>query len=193
MIILCDTSSILMLLRIEPKMFMDERYGCVTIKEVFDEITQTTKFKSKYPWLADVKAGVKPLPASKTTSPDVKTYLDAIKQLIKVGTEDDKTGHLFDLSRVDMTIAACALALGHSLTSGDKSLVRFMEQEFQDDFKSQVYPLGIINAWLQKGLIKWDDVKQEYLAEWSATKEPSQPDKEIKKFRRLTGRKYPGS
>jgi hypothetical protein len=53
MVILCDTSSILMLLRIAPDMFTDERYECKAIRDVHDEIVQTTKFKTKYPWTVD--------------------------------------------------------------------------------------------------------------------------------------------
>lgn len=47
MIILCDTSSVVMLLRIAPEMFEDKRYGCVTIKEVYNELFATQKFKSR--------------------------------------------------------------------------------------------------------------------------------------------------
>lgn len=36
--ILCDTCTILMLIRIAPDMFIDGRYNCVTINEVRDEI-----------------------------------------------------------------------------------------------------------------------------------------------------------
>ncbi len=50
MYVLCDTSSVLMLLRIAPDIFVDERFECVTVKVVHDEIVGTTRFKSKYPW-----------------------------------------------------------------------------------------------------------------------------------------------
>lgn len=40
MFILCDTSSILMLLRIEPDMFKDERFKCKTIREIHEEIVK---------------------------------------------------------------------------------------------------------------------------------------------------------
>ena len=56
MVVLCDTSAILMLLRIAPDMFTDPRYGCVTIRQIYDEITRTPKFKSKYLWLHEKKA-----------------------------------------------------------------------------------------------------------------------------------------
>jgi hypothetical protein len=45
MYILCDTCSVLMLIRIAPDMFRDDRYGCVTIQEVFQELFRTQKFK----------------------------------------------------------------------------------------------------------------------------------------------------
>ena len=38
MFILSDTSSILMLMRIAPDMFVDERFECKTIRDIHDEI-----------------------------------------------------------------------------------------------------------------------------------------------------------
>ena len=43
MYILCDTCSVLMLIRVAPDMFCDDRYGCVTIKDVFRELFRTQK------------------------------------------------------------------------------------------------------------------------------------------------------
>lgn len=48
--ILCDTCSVLMLIRVAPDMFIDARFDCVTIDEVKREIFEKQKFKSKYPW-----------------------------------------------------------------------------------------------------------------------------------------------
>jgi hypothetical protein len=50
MFILCDTCSILMLIRIAPKMFTEMEYECVTVAEVVQEIKRTQKFKDKHPW-----------------------------------------------------------------------------------------------------------------------------------------------
>ncbi|NQV19357.1 MAG: hypothetical protein HQ534_12545 [Armatimonadetes bacterium] len=47
--IICDTCSILMLIRIAPDMFIDSKYGCKTINEVRKEFISTTRFKEKYP------------------------------------------------------------------------------------------------------------------------------------------------
>jgi len=62
--ILCDTSSILMLIRIAPEMFLNESYDCYTIKEVWEEMFQTTKFKNKYPWRVNFKKNIKILPST---------------------------------------------------------------------------------------------------------------------------------
>ena len=59
MFILCDTSSILILLQIAPDMFTDNRYECKTIRVVHDEIVRTTKFKTKYPWTREMKPKIK--------------------------------------------------------------------------------------------------------------------------------------
>jgi len=59
--ILCDTCSILMLIRIVPEMFCDERFECVTIHEVIQEIFRTQKFKSRYPWRERYKPKIKAL------------------------------------------------------------------------------------------------------------------------------------
>lgn len=181
-----------MLLRIVPQMFEDERFECITIREVYDELTQTTKFKTKYPWAGSMRNKLKSLPTGKTGISEVKDYHEAIKALSENGTIDQKTDRLFDLSRVDMRVMACALALGHRVTSGDGGLVRFLEQEFPDEFKGNITPLGLINNWLEKKLITWDDEKQKQMAEWNDNEEHAQPKSEISRFNKLTGRRYPG-
>ncbi len=181
-----------MLLRIVPQMFEDERFECITIREVYNELTQTTKFKNKYPWAASMRNKLKSLPSGETGKDEVKFYQDAIKILNDNGTIDQGTDRLFNLSREDIKVMACALALGHSVTSGDGGLVRFLEQEFKDDFKGNISPLELINTWLEKGLLSWDDTKHEYIAEWNANEEHAQPKKEIAKFTKLTRRSYPG-
>jgi len=192
-IVLCDTSSILMLLRIAPQMFDDERFGCVTIKEVHKEITRTAKFKSKYPWTGALRAKIKPLPASKTNTSDIKLYHDTISTLNVDGVVDEKTERLFNLSREDMRIMACALGLGYFISSGDGGIIRFLSQQFPDDFKGNISPLGLINRWLEGKLITWDEEKQMQLAEWNENEEHAQPKDEITRFKRLTRRQYPGS
>ena len=65
MYILCDTCSVLMLIRVAPDMFCDERYACVTIQEVIRELFRTQKLKAKYPWRKEVKNTIKVMGASK--------------------------------------------------------------------------------------------------------------------------------
>jgi len=173
-------------------MFEDERFECITILEVYGELTQTTKFKTKYPWAGPMSNKLKSLPIGKTGTPEVKDYHEVIKALSEDGTIDQKTGRLFDLSKVDIRVMACALALGHSVTSGDKGMVRFLEQQFPDEFKGNITPLGLINRWLKDELIEWDDEKQKQMAEWKDNEEHTQPKSEISRFNKLTGRRYPG-
>jgi len=48
--ILCDTSSVLLLIRIAPQMFIDDKFNCFTVREVWEEVFQTQKFRTKYSW-----------------------------------------------------------------------------------------------------------------------------------------------
>jgi hypothetical protein len=182
-----------MLLRIAPNMFQDKRYGCVTLKEVHDEILGTQKFKSKYPWRTKYKDKLNPLSSSKMNSKEVTTFFTVIDELNKIGTVNKKTNRLFDLSHTDKKILAGALAFNYKITSGDYDLVQFAKQEFSSKFKGSIYPLEIINAWLKKKLIKWDDTKHEYLSDWDLQIEHQQPIKAIGNFQKLTKRRYPGS
>ena len=193
MIILCDTSSVVMLLRIVPDMFQDARYGCITIKEVCDELIGTQKFKSRYPWRTAYKDKIVPLTTSRLMTEELSQYFSAIDMLIKAGTLNRKSGRLFDLSYTDKRILAGALAHGYKISSGDQDLILFAKQEFRSTFKGDITPLEIINIWMKKDLISWDDVKHEYLSEWDRLEEPAQPKKAIGKFQKLTGKSYPGS
>ena len=81
MYILCDTSSILLLIRIAPDMFIDERYECLTIYEVRDEIFRTPRFKSKYSWRIDFKNKIKVTNIDETKKSDFEVHLNLIKNL----------------------------------------------------------------------------------------------------------------
>lgn len=193
MFILCDTSSILMLLRIAPDMFTDDRYECKTIRDVHDEIVRTTKFKSKYPWTRELKAKVKPLSLTDAQKNGETVIFETIRVLNSQDTINCKTERLFDLSREDMKVISHALALGYQITSGDQGLVQFAQQEFGEEFKGNVSPLEIINHWLELGVITWDSQKQSYLSAWASDKEHPQPAKAKKYFKELTGFDYAGS
>ncbi|MFW9998198.1 MAG: hypothetical protein ACFFD4_39520 [Candidatus Odinarchaeota archaeon] len=179
-----------MLIRIVPEMFSDNRFECVTIPEVRKEIFQTQKFKSKYPWRTEFKAKIKALGMQSARTEKYALYLEAIKNLIESGTINQKTRKSFNLSRVDQTVAAYALANEYEITTGDKDLIDFLKQEFS---KENISPLGLVNRWLRKGLIKWNSYCQTIIEDWDKSNENSQPRKEIKKFERLTDYKYVGS
>ena len=191
--ILCDTSSILLLVRIAPEMFIDERYECCTVNEISDELFKSQKFKQKYPWRIKYKNKIKCLSIQRLNEPEVKIYHDAIARLNAVGKVNNCTGRFFSLSRVDMKLLACALAHGLKLSTGDQDIKDFAYQEFLNEFKGHVSALEMINIWLRKKLIAWNDELHDYVMDWNRQNEHPQPGEQKKIFEKLTGRKYPGS
>jgi len=189
MYILCDTCSVLMLIRITPDMFRDDRYGCVTIQEVFQELFRTQKFKTRYPWRTKYKGKIKALEKSKVEAGDFKLYLEAIRNIIETCKINERTKRVFSLSSVDQQIAACSIAHGFKLTTVDDDLNDFVTQEFAG---KTISPLEIVNDWIKKGLIKWNDDLQSIVEDWDKCNEHPQPKKEIKRFEKLTGFKYCG-
>ena len=192
MIILCDTSSILLLLRIAPSMFIDPAYQCATLPEIHEEIFRTQKFKEKYPWRVGYKAQVKPLIRSAYRTEVFEKVLKNIRVLLDAGVIN-ADGKLFKLSPEDCILLTCALVNEYRISTGDAGIVAFAQQEFPGMFKGNMSALGIITMWIEGGLIEWNDEKQALLAEWKKQKEASQPQSAIKKFKGLTKRAYPGS
>jgi len=191
--ILCDTSSIMMLIRIAPDMFLDSKYQCVTMNLMRHEIFRNPKFKKKYPWRNDFKAKIQSLPSSATDNDEVNRYFEVINLLIRNITINVKTGRPFDLSYVDQMFLACALTKGYRVSTGDESLTLFALQEFSDKFHGNISPLEITNRWLREGLIEWNDQVHGYVDDWKINNEHPQPPKQIGQFKKLTGRSYPGS
>jgi len=189
MYILCDTCSVLMLIRITPDMFRDDRYGCVTIQEVFQELFRTQKFKTKYPWRTRYKSKIKALERSKVEAGDFKLYLEAIRNIIETCKINERTKRVFSLSAVDQQIAACSIAHGFKLTTVDDDLNDFVTQEFEG---KTISLLEIVNNKKKKGVIKWNDDLQSIVEDWDKCNEHPQPKKEIKRFEKLTGFKYCG-
>ena len=185
--VLCDTSSILMLLQIAPDMFSDPRFECLTIQDVYEEIVRTTKFKTKYPWIKESRTNIRSLPLSESNSEKVNLIFNAITTMIRNGVKNKKTDKSFDLSREDRKLIACASAYRYSLSSGDKALTQFAVQEFKDSIPSIISPLELINLWLEKGLIECDSEKQALISLWEANNEHPQPIKAKERFKKLTG------
>jgi hypothetical protein len=191
--ILCDTSSIMMLIRIAPNMFLDSKYRCTTLNLMRNEIFRNPKFKKKYPWRNDFKTKIQGLPSAVTDNTEVNPYLEAINLLTRNITINAKTGRPFDLSYVDQRFLACALANGYKISTGDENLTLFALQEFGDEFHGNISPLGIINRWMSKELIEWSNQLRSYVADWKINNEHPQPERQMRKFKKLTGRSYPGS
>jgi hypothetical protein len=187
--ILCDTCSILMLIRITPEMFCDDRYECVTIQEVIQEIFRTQKFKRRYPWRERYKSKIKALGTSRINEGDFKLCLELVKDIVFAGKINERTGYYFNLSYVDQVMAACSIAHNFRLTTVDDDLADFVKQEFSGDIIS---PLGIINDWIEKGLVRWNNNLQMIIEDWERCNENPQPKKEIKRFEKITGYKYAG-
>jgi hypothetical protein len=193
MIILCDTSSILLLLRIAPEMFVNPAFECVTIHEVVKEIVSTTKFKKKYPWRTEYRTKLIPLPASRYRTPAYERVKGIVSFLLESAVINEKTQRMISLSEEDQAVAACAIANGYSITSGDTSLIAFLQQQFKPDFRGNLTALEVVNFWLEKKVITWDEEKHAFLTDWKMQGEVAQPRSAIQKFTQLTGQSYSGS
>ncbi|MFH0958129.1 MAG: hypothetical protein V1897_05440 [Pseudomonadota bacterium] len=189
MYVLCDTCSVLMLIRIAPDMFIDQKYDCVTVPEVRQEFVQTKKFKTKYPWREKYVAKIRAIPKTQLDNDVFQKAHSTVRTVHDTGLINPRTNKLFDLSRVDKLIISYAVAHNYVLSSVDNDLVDFAEQQFE---KSVVRPLGIINDWLGRGLIDWDDSLQSIIDDWTRCGEHRQPIDEIQKFKSLTGYLYVG-
>jgi len=187
--ILCDTCSILMLIRIAPEMFVAEQYECLTITDVRDELFQTQKFKDKYPWRLEFKNKIVTLGTTEVTSGDFNLYLQTITNLIESGTINQHTQKFFNLSRVDKKFIACALAHNYEVTTTDNDLIDFLQQEFS---KSNIAPLNLINSWLKNQLIEWNEQRQSIIEDWNKCNEARQPFSDVEEFEKLTGYEYVG-
>ena len=190
MYILCDTCSILMLIRIAPKMFIDEQYECSTIREVYDEMfIKQKRFKDKYPWRTQYKNDIKYLNQSEYKTDKFYKNKDIINHLILNGTIRERTGRCFDPSFTDQIISAFAITHDLRVATCDKELIDFLSEQFE---RTTISSLGLINKWIQKGLIEWNDNFQQILREWKRDEEASQPNSEKAFFKELTGYSYEG-
>ncbi|MFA4906913.1 MAG: hypothetical protein WC602_01450 [archaeon] len=180
----------LMLIRIAPDMFLDERFECVTINKVCEEIFHTPRFKTKYSWREKYKSKLKSLGSTIEDDPSVQSLYKIIDRLVvTAGVVNKKNGRPFDLSKTDKKIAACAASLKYAVSTVEHNLTDFLIQEFEIKV---IKPLAVINYWLKKELVEWDDNKQSILEDWANCGEASQRKKDIQQFKELTGRVYPG-
>ena len=79
---LCDTCSILMLLRINPDMFIEEKFNCYTIPQVVQEITRTPKFKKQYAWKDTFKNRITAISSTQLQNSSLHANLNIINFLL---------------------------------------------------------------------------------------------------------------
>lgn len=190
MFILCDTSTVLMLLRIAPDMFIDPKYECLTLVEVKNEILRSTKFKNKYAWRLSYKNKLKVIGMTEYDKAEFKLTEQTIDSMLNNYLMNDITGHFFDLSSVDKKIAAYAICEQFNLATEDKSLKQFVHQEFEIEGYGA---LEVLNHWIRNGVLVIDDRVIDIISEWKILDEPQQTQQSIKEFESITKRKYTGS
>jgi len=186
---ICDTGSIMMLVRIAPDMFTDSRFGCATIPEVREEIFQTQRLKSKYPWRTQYKKNIVPLSTTEMQSAEFVQSFDVIISLLSAGIINGRTSKFFNLSHVDQKVAAGTIANNCRVSTVDKELADFLSQEFST---KNVSPLGLLNIWLQERLLTWNQEMHLFLQDWSTCNEPAQPKKDVWEFEKNTNHPYEG-
>jgi len=189
MAILCDTCCVLLLIRIAPDMFIDERYNCFTVQEVREEIFQTQRFKSKYPWRNNFKRELTPKQFESEIVTSASLCFDVISKKIESGTLNERNNRFFDLGYKDKKIVAYALASKSTLATNDNDMRDFIEQEFDG---SCISSLELLNQWLRYELFEWNSELHAILDNWNQNDEPVQPTEDIVEFERLTKFKYVG-
>ena len=184
-VVLTDTNAIVLLLRIAPEMFRDERFGCVLPEYAYQEFILKPEFKVLFPWRERYKhflqLGVSILEAQK--HPQFPSALKAISVMSRM--RPNRYGKCYGLSKKDQEILSVAVAFCYALCTEDRNLALFAREEFGIQVFSA---LSLINRWIKDKLITWDDEKQTLLSDWGDRK---QPEKEVELFHTLTGYTYP--
>lgn len=185
--VLCDTCSVIMLLRIAPEMFLDARFECVTLNVVYHELRKQPRFKSKYPWLSGYLPKVRGLPQTQVETGEYHRNLVAAR-LVSETAVNNRTKRHFDLSRVDTEVAAAVITHEYDVSTAEHNLEDFLAQEF-DVINS--HPLALVNDWLEGGLIVWGDAQQRVIEDWVVQNERRPPLSEIQRFEKAAKHKYP--
>lgn len=200
MIIVADTCSLLMLLRLNPEMLVDSKYGCCTTQEVRDEILRTTKFADKYPWRIDFRDRIQAVPQGIVIH--APSYANAIFSVNAQLKHINPNEGSYNLSREDRSVIVLAQILPELsiftiddpddvvLSTTDRRLHDFAEKRFEIE---NIEPLDVLNSWLAAGSWSYDDQRHEsILREW-ADREPEPSIAAQKRFKKLTGQAFPNS
>ncbi|OGV72956.1 MAG: hypothetical protein A3K19_20760 [Lentisphaerae bacterium RIFOXYB12_FULL_65_16] len=94
----------------------------------------------------------------------------------------------FYLSSEDIDVVTAAVTHAWEVTTVDKELIAFLSLQY--DLEA-VEPLHLVNNWLEGGLITWDDNRHAVVEDWLDQNEKPQSPAEIRRFEKLTGRRYP--
>ncbi len=184
-VVLTDTNAIVLLLRIAPKMFQDERFGCLLPEYAHQEFILKPEFKVRFPWRDQYKQflhlGISISEAKK--NPQFEPALKTISFMAE--TRPNRYGKSYGLSKKDQEILSVAVAFCFDLCTEDRNLALFASEEFGVQVFSA---LSIVNRWIQDKLIIWDNEKQALFSDWGNRK---QPPKEVELFHVLTGYHYP--
>lgn len=185
--VLCDTCSVIMLLRIAPEMLVDGRFDCVTLNVVCRELRKQPRFKTKYPWLAGLLQKVRGLPQTQVETDEYRRTF-AVIRAVREATINSRTGRHFSLSHADMEVAAAVVTHKFDISTVEHDLEDFLAQEFD---MLNVHPLALVSEWLENGFIGWGDARQRVLDDWLVQNErrPSQPD--VQRFEKAAKCKYP--
>lgn len=185
--VLCDTCSVIMLLRIAPDMLIDARFGCVTLNVVYRELRKQPRFKTKYPWLAGCLTKVHGLPQTQVETVEYRQIL-AVVQALRDSAVNNRTHRHFGLSRADMDVAAAVVAHEYGISTAEHDLEDFLAQEFD---VPNSHPLALVNDWLERNLIAWGEAEQRVIEDWIVQNERRPPSLEIQRFEKVTKRQYP--
>ena len=200
MIIVADTCSLLMLLRLNPEMLVDPKFGCCTTQEVRDEIFRTARFAKKYPWRSDFRDKVRAVFRGMVIR--ASGYDDAVFAVKTQLTQIDPDEGPYNLSPEDCSVVILAQILPElpgftvddpddvALSTTDRRLRDFAETRFEIE---NIEPLMILNSWINSGIWSYDDqIHGPVLREW-ADQEPAPSVAAKRYFRKLTGYTFPGS
>ena len=200
MIIVADTCSLLLLLRLNPEMLTNRKFGCCTTQEVRDEIFRTARFAEKYPWRVNFRNKIQAVPQADVNR--APGYADAI-WAVKVELEHIDPGEgSYNLSREDRSVIVLAQILPElsiftiddpddvALSTTDRRLREFAERKFEI---VNIEPLDVLNSWLEAGIWRYDDQQHDSILQEWADHEPEPSIAAKRRFKKLTGQAFPNS
>lgn len=183
--ILCDTCVVLMLIRIAPDMFIDSKYGCVTVHSVHDEIKRSSRFKTRYPWRDKYLPKIKPK-IREASYIENKAIIEYTKDAYGLSKNDS----IFALTAFEqqLRMATHDQDRSNNYRSSLGGLVKCCQDEYDLEVVSA---LDIVNEWIENQILTVDKQLIDILKDWEEMREAPMPQNAKKKFTQLTGIKFP--